>query len=507
MQKKALPFLIALMCLALAGIILIQFLWIRKSVREKQALIDSKVIQSISNTDLRLSDAGTIAFFTQTTSLPGSDTLIQSHKLDTILQDMSPMHLNNLPGATNYEVQVITTQQMQEDSALFTHTQIVSNQSVADSIRIELSQIENELLQLEEVRTVFDRIRFEVDSGSVDLRLDSTRIDQTLKTELRSFELDTAIVWNVYDSQQQEFLFGSTTEASHSYKVPLFKNDVVHPGRYLLEMHFLSNEKLIWRDIQLMVYLSILFTIIILSAFLLSVKLILKHKKISQIKSDFINNMTHEFKTPLASISLAADSIVHPSVSGDPEKIKAYVQMIHEEKSKLNQNVERILEVASLEQSSFEFPLERVELSAILVKSLENLQLHLNQKRGTVETNLEQSVFIQGNAFHLIQAFSNVIENSIKYTEESPQINVLLKTNQTMATVVIRDFGIGMTPPQLERVFDSFYRAETGNIHNTKGFGLGLTYARYIIEKMQGKIGIESTYRKGTTVTIQFPKV
>lgn len=506
MQKKAIPILITCMILALGGIIVIQYLWIRKSIAEKQELIDNKVLQAITNVDLKLSDYGTMAFFTGTDefNLPTSDTLILLEELDTKIHPRSE-NQEKLPA--NLDVQIIRENQNSGDSLLISHTQIINHNQQADSIKIELSQIENELMQLEEVRTVFNHIRFETNPASGDFRLDSAQIDQLLKKELLSFNLDTLVDWGVYDTRENQYVIQPKNSTAFLYEIPLFKTDIISPGRYIFKLNLNNNQSLMWIDIRLMVFMSVLFILIILSAFLFAVRLIIKHKKISQIKSDFINNMTHEFKTPLASISLAADSIVHPNVIHDKKRIEEFVSIIQQEKSKLNQNVERILDVASLEKDSIIIPKETIDLTELIQDTVGNLQLLIQSKTGTISLNLADSIQIMGSPFHLSQAISNIVENGIKYSPEKPDLKIALQKKERHAELEITDQGIGMTNEQISKVFDSFYRAETGNIHNTKGFGLGLTYAKFVIEKMGGKIQVESDLKKGTRVIIQFPLI
>jgi two-component system phosphate regulon sensor histidine kinase PhoR len=367
--------------------------------------------------------------------------------------------------------------------------------------------MEDELMRLEEVRTVFDNIRFETNPISGDFRLDSTRIHELLQKEFRSFKLDSAINWGVYDAAKNQFSIQPKEKVAFNYEVPLFKNDVIQPGRYILKLELVNNASMIWVDIRLMVFLSVIFILIILSVFVIALRLIIKHKKISQIKSDFINNMTHEFKTPLASISLAADSIIHPNVASDQSRIKEYVSIIQQEKTKLNQNVERILEVASLEKDAITFPEELINLTELIQQTVQNLQLVLQNKGGSISVLLTDSPQIRGSAFHLSQALSNILENSIKYSSKKPEIKISLTQQETRTEIKITDHGIGMTSDQLAKVFDSFYRAEAGNIHNTKGFGLGLTYSKFVIEKMGGKIEINSSLNKGTSVLVHFSKL
>ena len=508
MKLRAIPLLIVAMTLALAGIIVIQYLWIRKSIVEKQALIDNKVIQAVTNVDTQLSDVHALAFFSDTGKFNFQlhESMMLLHETDSLLQQVHVV----LPEREqeDVEIQVVTGyKQPPADSILSVHKVMHQRLIEMDSVTVELHKMEDELVRLHEVRSVFDKIQGEINPFLADSRLDSARIGALLDQELVSFGLSKAAGWAVYDSLDGGYEIGPPKDAEFDYTVPLFKNDLVHPRRYSLQLSVADSAELVWRDIKWMIILSVIFIAVILVAFIFSIRLVVKHKKISQIKSDFINNMTHEFKTPLASISLAADSIIHPNIIGDNQKISEYISIIQQEKNKLNQNVERILEVASLEKGKFELVTEQVDIAACLQNAINRLDLLLREKNGTVQLQTETGLLTKGSSFHLQNAIANIIENSIKYCTGKPGIKITLVQKDSFAQLTISDNGVGLNEKQLAHVFDNFYRVETGNIHTTKGFGLGLTYAKLIIEKMNGSIGIESKLRAGTTVTIKLPLV
>lgn len=492
------------MSLALVGIIFIQYLWIRKSVEEKQALIDNEVLQAVTNIDIQLSDVHALAFFSESMnfdfqlsdSLPS---LINHHPVSTVI-DIDPANPQ-----TN-ERQIVTRHTVNGDTLIISQTQIENCKEEVDCVTVELRNLEDELRKLEEVKSVFHKIQIETNPNLKDSRLDSVRIADLMKTEFSAYKLDHPSQWGVFDQQENKYVIAPkiNSEKFH-YQIPLFKTDVISPQRYSLHLNLDDKNGRVWLEIRWMIILSLIFILVILSVFIFSIRLVIKHKKISQIKSDFINNMTHEFKTPLATISLAADSIVHPNIIHDSNRINEFVTIIQHEKTKLNQNVERILEVASLEKGFFELPQDQINLDDILNDAIKNIRLLLNEKNGTISIQTCNDVKVIGGAFHLQNAISNILENAIKYCTENPEIKVRLEKNLTHSILTIQDNGTGLSAKQLEHVFDAFYRVETGNIHTTKGFGLGLTYTKFIIEKMKGEISIQSELDKGTTVTIKIP--
>lgn len=507
MLKKGIPVLVIIMLLVLGGIIFIQYLWIRKSIYEKQALIDNQVVQAMTNVDDRLYDFRAMAFFTpsDTFHFTSRDSVIFVEESGDEFTSLPPYIAGDKQESHEVKVEILSTQDSNHNNLIISQTQLISHRIEADSLKHELVEIENEILRLEEVRNVFDQIRIEVDPHTGDIQLDSASIDHMLKKELAGFGLDTLIRWAVYDHADKHYVINENADTNYRSQVPLFKKDIINPGRYTLKLSLVNNTRIIWSDIRSMIISSVVLILILLGVFVVSLRLIIKHKKISRIKSDFMNNMTHEFKTPLASISLAADSILLPKVLEDPSKIKDYILLIQAEKNKLNQNVERILEVASLEKDNLELPHETFDLENLITETIQNMRLLFENRKADLTTDLQTNIRITGSRFHLGQAISNVLENSIKYSSGNPAIEVRLIQKGNKAELVIKDHGIGMSKDQVKRIFETFYRAQTGNIHNTKGFGLGLSYARFIIRKMNGEIAVESELKNGTSVTIQLP--
>ena len=217
--------------------------------------------------------------------------------------------------------------------------------------------------------------------------------------------------------------------------------------------------------------------------------------------------MTHELKTPLASISLAAASISHPKVIENPNEISRFVTVIKSEEQRINAHVERVLDFAALDSRDLKMDFERLELLDVLQTSISTIQLSINAVDGVLNFNsMIKSASIEGDEFHLVNVFTNVLDNSIKYSKANLEIDVSISENENSYCVIISDNGIGMRKKSQKLAFDKFYREETGNIHTRKGFGLGLSYVKSIIEAHQGEVELESELNKGTTVRIRLPK-
>lgn len=274
-----------------------------------------------------------------------------------------------------------------------------------------------------------------------------------------------------------------------------------------LYLYIREDKNLIIREMGWMIAASIVFTTIIILAFVLTVRTLFNQKKLSEIKSDFINNMTHELKTPLATISLAIDALTNEKVIHDTDKIKIYSSMIKEENKRMNKQVEKILQAARLEKEEIKLNLQDLDAHQIISKVADNLALQIQEKHGTIELKLNATnPFIEADDVHFSNIIFNLLDNAMKYADKAPHIILETLTHGNgMLSIRIKDNGIGMDKETQSRIFEKFYRAHTGNLHNVKGFGLGLSYVKAIVDAHEGKIKVDSTPGKGTTFSLTMP--
>jgi two-component system phosphate regulon sensor histidine kinase PhoR len=259
----------------------------------------------------------------------------------------------------------------------------------------------------------------------------------------------------------------------------------------------------LWRIIS-----SILFTLIIIAAFYLTVRTMLRQKKLGEIKNDFINNMTHEFKTPIATISLAVDAMRNEKVVQDRDKMEYFSSIIKEENHRMNRQVETILKASQLEKQEVDLNLKPVHVHEVIRDVIDNFTLQLEEKQGKVEMQLTAANdLINADEVHFSNLINNLVDNAVKYAKENipPFIRLFTQSNGKHFTLKIEDNGIGMNRDTVKRVFERFYRAHTGNVHNVKGFGLGLSYVKTMVEAHDGDIKAESVPGKGSTFTVDLP--
>lgn len=256
------------------------------------------------------------------------------------------------------------------------------------------------------------------------------------------------------------------------------------------------------------ILLALLFTTVIVSAFYLTVYTMLRQKKLSDIKNDFINNMTHEFKTPIATISLAVDALKNEKVLSNREKLSYFSGIIKEENQRMNKQVETILKASQFEKQEAEIDLTPLSVHEVIGNVIDNFQLQLHDKGGDAELILgAKNDVINADEVHFTNLVNNLIDNAVKYSKENVPIQLKISTSNSGNHIVMKftDNGIGMNKETQKRIFEKFYRAHTGNLHNVKGFGLGLNYVKSVVDSHNGSVKVESILGKGSTFTVEFP--
>lgn len=263
---------------------------------------------------------------------------------------------------------------------------------------------------------------------------------------------------------------------------------------------------IVFKQMKWMIIGSVFFTLMIISAFSVTVYALIRQKKLSEIKNDFINNMTHEFKTPLATISLAVDALRNNKVIEDRTRMEYFSSIIKEENKRMNKHVETILQAALMDRQ--EIKLNRVPLHVhdLIKQVISNYTLQLQDKEGRIELDLNaKNDLISGDEVHFRNLISNLVDNAVKYSKEKLVLKILSHNAGKNLVLRFEDNGIGMSKETVRRIFEKFYRAHTGNVHNVKGFGLGLSYVKTVIDAHDGKIRVESSQGKGSCFTLEVP--
>ncbi len=289
------------------------------------------------------------------------------------------------------------------------------------------------------------------------------------------------------------------------HRVSLFPNDIFKRNNALL-LYFPDQRNIILRSLSGLMLASVFFTIIIILSSILAIVTMLRQKKISDIKTDFINNMTHEFKTPIATISIAVDSINNPKVIDAPEQIKSYTRIIKEENNRMNARVEQVLQMALLDSSEFKLNFKPIDINAMVSKVARNIRLQVENREGHLEVEPGATYpMVEADEIHLSNVIMNLLDNANKYSPGKPEIRVVTANRGSSVVVTVEDRGIGMNQDTQRKIFEKFYRLTSGNIHNIKGFGLGLSYARAIMYAHKGEIRVKSELGEGSTFEVIMP--
>ncbi len=294
-------------------------------------------------------------------------------------------------------------------------------------------------------------------------------------------------------------------ELNTQYRVNLFPNDIFDMPNYLL-LSFPQVSSHLYKSIILLLLGSIIFTLIIIITFSVTMWVIVQQKKTSEIKSDFINNMTHEFKTPIATISLAVDSIDNPKILSLPNKVKYFTGIIRNENHRMNKQVENVLQMALIDKKDFDLRIRQINIHEVIQRAADHFELQIDKKNGKLELHLDaENPVINNDEIHFYNIINNLIDNALKYSNEEPEI--IIKTKNTNGGIIISvvDNGIGISKEAQNKIFDKFFRVSTGNIHNVKGFGLGLSYVKALLLTFDGDINVESEPGKGSTFDVFLP--
>lgn len=292
-----------------------------------------------------------------------------------------------------------------------------------------------------------------------------------------------------------------------TYTVNLFPNDFTNTGNYL-RVYFPNQDQYVIRNMWVMYASSLLLILVVLGCFYVAVSTIVKQKQLADVKNDFINNMTHEFKTPISTISLATQMLQDSDVAANSSMFSRYLNIIKDENKRLGLQVEKVLQTAQMERGELKLKIGEVNVHEVIEQVLENISPQIEQKEGLIDLDLQAlDSLLLADEVHLTNIIFNLLDNANKYSPEHPWITISTKDVDNGLSITIADKGIGMTKESVKNIFDKFYRVPTGNVHNVKGFGLGLSYVKTIVEKHHGKINVQSVPGEGSSFEVILPKI
>ncbi|EPR71512.1 two-component system sensor histidine kinase [Cyclobacterium qasimii M12-11B] len=341
-------------------------------------------------------------------------------------------------------------------------------------------------------------------------RLDTTVVKNEVRDQLINRNIDQPFELGIVDNRDNIVGIGPVADLNflkeNGIKAELFPSDLLGVENFLV-IHFPEKQNYLIRQVFLPLGSSLVFMCIIIICFVYAIKVIIRQKKVSDIKNDFINNMTHEFKTPISTVSLAVEALQDPDLFGEESLRKRYLNIIKDENIRLGKQVEQVLHAAALEKKDFNLKLERVDLKSLIDAAKSHFELIVENRGGTISSEYSLiSGQLDADVFHLNNIVNNLLDNATKYSKSAPQIKISVNETETDFTISIKDQGIGISKEAQKKIFDKFYRVPTGNLHDVKGFGLGLSYVKTMVEAHKGTIKLDSEPGQGSVFTINLPK-
>ncbi|PNQ72675.1 two-component sensor histidine kinase [Hanstruepera neustonica] len=523
MSKRLFIILVLLMSLSLVGIIFVQAYYINNSIKNEEEQFDFKVKRALIYTSREIEEKELEGYY-----FKYQDLVDQKKQADTVaISQLFIYQQNSDTNETLITRSGILEENYKLSSSLFdmgldslnikrilnsTETKIYSNQpSLDNEINVNpISRIIKQGRLTEAERLILDQsFKIFASRKPIHKRVTDRDIFELLSQKLQEDGIDLDFEFAIYSNDLATKVQSDNFELqkASTFSIPVFTDEIGNHD-YRLLVNFPKRNKFVQSSIIRMTLLSIIFTSIIIIAYSSALLQLFKQRKISEIKTDFINNMTHEFKTPIATINLALDAIKNPKVIEDKERVMRYLQMIKDENKRMHAQVENVLRISKLEKNELNISKDRVKLHDLIEDAITHVELIVEDRKGFIKTHLEaEKSSVLANESHFTNVIVNILDNAIKYSPDAPKIDVYTENVGTNIILKIKDQGSGMSKAAQKRVFEKFYREHTGNIHNVKGHGLGLAYVKRIVDDHQGHISVESEKEKGSTFIIKLPLI
>jgi two-component system, OmpR family, phosphate regulon sensor histidine kinase PhoR len=513
--------------LALIGLITIQVYWINNSVEIGKERFEQSVNEALNNVVTRMEKQMAAAKITKKFNFRKQGMRYYSAK-DSIKPgiQLDDKQLFSLPkNKVNVKIYeeltadsngVITKKTRQKNYSSDTSSTELQNRIEADGpIHLELNDTtENKNRwfshQNAMVNDIFDELVSVNIYNDYDHKFDPKLLDSILRVELLEKGVTADYEFGVLSSKQPPADSSKLSEKDAKFyrtpfKVNLSPDNIFIKPKYL-SVYFPGQNRYLLSSMWFMLMISLTFMVALIFSFYYTISTIFKQKKLSEIKNDFISNMTHEFKTPISTISLACEVLSDKSIEKSQERINTYVKMIGDENKRLSLLVENILQTAILDKGQLKLKIQEIDIHNLIEQTITNIKLQVENKEGHISTDLKaNNTVINGDRVHVTNIVFNLIDNALKYSGDHPEIKITTKNDAEGIFISVEDNGIGITKENQKRIFDTMYRVPTGNIHNVKGFGLGLSYVKAVVEKHGGSISVESELGIGSTFTVYLP--
>lgn len=528
MNKLFFRILVLLMSLSLIGIILVQVFWFNSSFKNNEEQFKYHVTQVIGNVADKLEQQEEYSFYDKynrikdsTGKIPQKEDLLEVLYVQRNPKTNKTIVYSSTLTSEDYDISgsIFNKKFSNERFKNFSSkrvTEVYNNDNGIDNNNLGQSIIPDQRFEKSGSLDILNKVQQQIqykDIASltpIEGRVTKDKLYKLLKKELEEYEVKTKFEFAIYSNGIPTKI---KSDAFHSldkeatYSIPVFTDNEGN-SKYELSVTFPHKKKFLLSELLSITILSIVFTLIIIVAYTSALNQLLRQKHISEIKTDFINNMTHEFKTPIATINLALDAIRNPRIIEDKEKVFRYLQMIRDENKRMHAQVENVLRISKLEKRELDITKEPTVIHDIIDDAIEHVNLILEDRQGTVvkHYNATRTTSLV-NEVHFTNVLVNILENAIKYSPDTPKIEIFTENVKDMILIKVRDHGLGMSKIAQKRVFEKFYREHTGDLHNVKGHGLGLAYVKRIVEDHNGQVYVESEKGKGSTFIIKIPLI
>ncbi|NMM46767.1 sensor histidine kinase [Marinigracilibium pacificum] len=530
-KRKTLIVIILLMSVALTALVAFQLYWIKNSLSINQQRFDQEVQEALNNVAEKLEQQEmlynaytgldySIKFFMEgekdsftIAPLPKAELkLPEKRKTFGSIKGQPSFEYTLSDGTGSFNLEVEKEVYLNKnDTEANLKKEIMNFYDQFDSLRDRVQDYDIKLAKAlnksDMVKVVLNELFY--GKRTITNRINPEELDSLLHAELGNNGIDLNYEYGVTNVSADTLMFAHTTDKSKllesTFKTKLFPNDIIGKASFLY-IYFPNETGYIVKQSAITLGSSGILIMIILICFGYALYIIIRQKKISEIKNDFINNMTHEFKTPIATVSLACEALQDPEIRKIPEFYDRYLRIIKDENNRLGTQVEKVLQMATLEKEDIKLKRDKVDVEEVICKALENINLQVEKKEGKINLDLKaRNHQVFADKVHLTNIVHNLLDNANKYSPVKPKISIQTYNQNGDIRIKVSDNGIGMGKDAVDKIFEKFYRVPTGNLHDVKGFGLGLTYVKTMVNAHGGDINVISELGKGSTFEISLP--
>lgn len=514
MSKKLLWSVTIVMSFAMIGLIVVQAYWINNAIKESENQFKGLVYRTLSGIvgEVQQQEAIYNILNDYNNQFQGSVFNLSDKA------SRQPDSIRNMADSALSFSQEVYISQMYDGKKLSFNYRFKNDDTIIELNKLPgkvedstsfLNNFHNQ--QISNRRAILNSILSRIFEGETNIgqRIDKESLDKIIKKHFQNRGIDLKYEFAIID-QKNDLILGSEgydkSVKSQMYSTQLFPNDLFSKPNYL-HVYFPSERKYIFASLGFMASSSILLTLLIILSFSFTIYVIFRQKKLSEMKNDFISNMTHELKTPISTISLASQMLNDPSIPAEIKNIDRISDVIDKESKRLGYQVEKVLQMAIFDRGKINLKLKKMDINEVIETVIQNFKLQIENKKGIIEEDFKaENSMITIDQVHFTNILSNLVDNAIKYSNGKPNITVRTRNQGRSLSITIEDKGIGISKEDQKKIFEKFYRVSTGNIHNVKGFGLGLSYVKRIVEAHDGFINVSSELGKGSKFSIVLPQ-